>query len=256
MRSATALLALVFILLACGSGPGPNVDAGVTFDGGTCCPRGTPPSDSCGPVTAGGFSAAGNGGCKQKTIPACRRVRPDMQQGCPIWVVDMTGYTPDAMHAPRAPAHACTMQQIADFASCNTGDASKCDGADASNCAACLTSDASDTTWGPLVHGTITRWNAGGCVDVVLGQEMLEPESCGAKSTRASRRTSADREAGYFFLGPSPKGSGPRPMPTDVVVVLGLVVAPVGGGRVPPPCGTSAMVRLSSVPLIVTFCVT
>jgi hypothetical protein len=130
-------------------------------------------------------------------LSACTRVRHDVDlQGCPIWVedgtcdcdagtqcpsdfveYDITGYAPETMHAPRSPMHACTSQELADFAACQTGDASKCTSSDASSCAACLISSANDPTWGPLVDG---HWNSGGCVDAVLGQTLIEPSSCGA----------------------------------------------------------------------------
>jgi hypothetical protein len=195
MRRVVAPIFVCVILAACGTDGGQTNDAG-SPDSGTCCVSGTPQPGSCGPVEAGGWVALG-GGCKQALQFDGRKVKSGTDaHGCLVWVddgpcdydaapacapvTDISNYAPDTMKPPRPRANACTLQQIADFAACWSGDASKCTASDASACAACLSSQSTDASWGPLVlYGTTPQWNVGGCVDLILGQVSLEPDSCG-----------------------------------------------------------------------------
>ena len=146
----------------------------------------------------------GQGGCKQAVIGASRKVKSGVDaHGCSVWLddgpcdfdagttcdsTDVSAYTSDPMKPPRTPSpNACTLQQIADFAACWSGDGSKCASVDASACSACLASQATDGAWGPLVvYGTTPQWNVGGCIDLRLAQTSLEPNSCG-QAVRAAR---------------------------------------------------------------------
>jgi hypothetical protein len=198
-RSLVAIGVCTFV--ACMRSPGLDyLDGGSDggSDGGVCCPRGAPSTGNCGPVAPGGWIPS-TGGCKQKEGFAGRQVKPGFDEhNCEIWLddgpctydggetctspLDVTGYAPATMAPPRAPMKgACTSQDIDAFANCESTSPGACV-ADAGACGACLLSQMSDATWGPLVqNGGSFTWNSGGCVDLVLSQTALEPQSCGQR---------------------------------------------------------------------------
>ena len=194
MRFAPIVVAAVTVI-ACGtSGEASDAGADATFDAGACCVRGAPTTGNCGPVAPGGWANAG--ACKQKEMFDGRQVKPGVDDhGCAIWVDDgpctyeggagcssprdITGYSPTIMSPPHTSKGACTSQDIDAFANCEASTPGACQ-PDASACGACLLSQTSDAKWGPLVqNGASFAWNSGGCIDLVLGQTALEPQSCG-----------------------------------------------------------------------------
>jgi hypothetical protein len=90
--------------------------------------------------------------------------------------LDTTGYTPRA-YSPPSGAHQkkCTTQNLTDYVACITGaDKTKCAqfgmGMPAAMCGACIETQATDATWGPLVSpdGKVLSFNVPGCLDLVV----------------------------------------------------------------------------------------
>jgi hypothetical protein len=90
--------------------------------------------------------------------------------------LDTTGYTPRA-YSPPSGAHQkkCTTQNLADYVSCISGaDKTKCAqfgmGMAAAACGACIETQATDASWGPLVSpdGQHLSFNVPGCLDLVV----------------------------------------------------------------------------------------
>ena len=90
--------------------------------------------------------------------------------------VDTTGYTPRAYSPPSGKhQNKCTTQNLTDYVSCITGaDKTKCAqfgmGMAAATCGACIETQATDATWGPLVSpdGKVLSFNVPGCLDLVV----------------------------------------------------------------------------------------
>jgi hypothetical protein len=102
--------------------------------------------------------------------------------------IDTTGYTP-RNYSPPSGKHQnkCTTQNLSDYVACISGaDKTKCtqfgQGQSAATCGACIETQSSDATWGPLVSpdGQTLDFNVPGCLDLVVPNT-----SCG-KSLDAS----------------------------------------------------------------------
>jgi hypothetical protein len=102
--------------------------------------------------------------------------------------VDTTGFKPRAYSPPSGKHQGkCTAQLITDYVACiEQTDKTKCNefgqGQSGASCAACIETQATDSTWGPLVSpdGQTLNFNTPGCLDLAV------PNSTCGKSLDAS----------------------------------------------------------------------
>ena len=219
MRRLAVALALGATWLGCGT---TSPDAGDASDeaGGPCSTNADCPSGSdCAYPIDGGCSAsrrcipkpleACKGmhvcSCTEETLDACgagasapvRALGACIEGNCASGLAceecDVTGYAPLVLGSPVTSLGACTAQQLQDFVVACFGqgglDQTTCDAwlaGDAGPCEACLAPALeSSATWGPFVCPTSTSpcdENAGGCVDLVLGDVASETLQGGAGS--------------------------------------------------------------------------
>ena len=98
------------------------------------------------------------------------------------------GFLLTPMNPPHQPEHACTTQQLSDYAQCQGAkNQSLCKqfeaGGSSTACSACMESKASDATWGVVVFDQqAASFNVEGCVDLALGQTATEKANGGAGS--------------------------------------------------------------------------
>jgi hypothetical protein len=122
-----------------------------------------------------------------KPIAHTGSCNPDASQlpvACEI--SDTSGYSPVPQAKPIAASGACTQEQIASFvqacvgATATNATCMAWQQSDAGTCGACVMTQASASTWGPLVCDVNgCKLDVPGCIDVTLGQEALERNASG-----------------------------------------------------------------------------
>jgi hypothetical protein len=115
---------------------------------------------------------------------------PTCASGLACEQCDVTGFVPSPMALPLKEIGACSQPQITDFVTaCVSAQATAqtCSAwesaADGGACVACLMTQTSASTWGPLVcTSSQCTFNVGGCVDLVLHLTSQETSQGGAGS--------------------------------------------------------------------------
>ncbi len=122
-------------------------------------------------------------------LVACSSTATTLDGGCLVADAgyeagDAGGVIYSPMNPPHQPEHACTTQQLSDYAQCQAmKNTSLCAqfqaGGTSTACSACIESQASDPTWGVIVINAQTGgFNVEGCVDLALGRPA-SGDSCG-----------------------------------------------------------------------------